>query len=254
MLFLQILSSLVDIEKQLTDRIEGHDSFEECMKPFVKQLTTPIINDLASLLNRGDFDQKNQEDLIRRVSNLTLYKAFFEEELVQKVMSLNVDDFNLDTKIPAEVRQNNRMMGLLKSIARRIEHMQLPRYESLKKLFLEVICLCIKDDEVKTMFLFCCAHRNIALLCSVCFYYYYLLLSLLVKSLGNFLPTLKKRVTGSYCPTFSYLLVVYQVYAFFTLPCLLYFNLVSKTRCRIPFLFYVRYLYLNWDSVIRYSS
>ena len=143
---------MVDIEKQLTQRIEEHESFEDCMKSFVKQLTSPILDDLALLINRGSFDQTNQESLLRRVSNLTLYKAFFEEELVQRVMSLDIGNFDFDAKIPVEVKQNEHMMTLLKSIARRIEHMQLPRYESLKKLLLEVIGLYIQEAKVKHRF------------------------------------------------------------------------------------------------------
>ena len=148
MLSLQTVSSVVDIEKRLIAKIKEHDSFEEPVASFVKQLTTPIISDVSLSLSRNEFDHTKQDSVVERVSSLMLYKAFFEEELVQRVMSGNIEDCNVDSRIPDDVKQDVQKMTLLKGIARRIEHMQVPRYQSLKKILLEVIKVFMKTDQV----------------------------------------------------------------------------------------------------------
>ena len=85
--------------------------------------------------------------LLERVSNLTLYKAFFEEELMERVLAKNGGELIVDEMIPEDVKQDGGMMRLLQSIARRIEHMQLPRYQSLKKLLVEIVKQYIKYEK-----------------------------------------------------------------------------------------------------------
>ena len=144
----QILSSVVDIEKRLAARIKEDVSYEEHSLASVQQLTTPIIDDVSASLRRREFDQKCQESIMKRVSNLILYKAFFEEELVQRIMYRDLSDCSADTKIPTDVKQDVRMMALLKSIARRIGHMQIPRYQSLRKILREVIKNFMQNKQV----------------------------------------------------------------------------------------------------------
>lgn len=105
----------------------------------VKQLTNPIVGDVAISLKRSNLDKSSREPLLKRVSNLTLYKAFFEEELVKKITAKDVTGIDVDAKIPSDVKENARMITLLKAMARRIEHMQMPRYHSLKKILVDVV-------------------------------------------------------------------------------------------------------------------
>ena len=59
------------------------------------------------------------------------------------------EDFvlDVDSKIPADVRGNAAMMLLLQLTARRLEHMQMPRYQALKIVLVDILKVYLSDED-----------------------------------------------------------------------------------------------------------
>lgn len=141
------MSSVVDVEKRLMALIVDHESYEEGSEKLVKKLTNPIINDVRSALKLKKFDQTAQQLLFKNISNLMLYKAFFETELMEKIFYDAELEIDVSAKIPIDVRNDEDMMRRLEMIARRIEHMQMPRYQSLKRTLVDIIKHYMRSEQ-----------------------------------------------------------------------------------------------------------
>ena len=149
--FLQIIPCIVDIENRLITDITTQPTTHEDGNTInlVQKLTEPIITSLTNSLSNKTFDQETQKSILERVSNLTLYKALFKEEFVKEITESKDFVLDVDAKIPADVRGNATIMSLLQLTARRLEHMQMPRYQALKAVLVDIlkVYLYLRDED-----------------------------------------------------------------------------------------------------------
>lgn len=113
----------------------------------MQKLTEPIITTLSDSLSSKTFNQETQRSILERVSNLTLYKALFKEEFIKDITESSDFVMDVDARIPADVRDNANVMSLLQLTARRLEHMQVPRYQALKAVLVDILKVYLRDED-----------------------------------------------------------------------------------------------------------
>ena len=147
-LSLQIITSIIQVEKGLLVEISSGVTNGNGKEPSVSQLTLPLIESLEVSISSRAFNQNAQKELLMRVSNLTLFKALFEDELVKEIKEHDSINIDVDSKIPRDIRADVDLMKLLQSMGRRIEHMQLPRYHALKRMVVSIVKYYLSEEVV----------------------------------------------------------------------------------------------------------
>ena len=139
----------MDIENRLLSDITEQSPTKEDSNTnsLVQQLTEPITTSLANSLSSKTFNQEAQKSILEQVSNLTLYSALFKEEFVKDIKESERFILDVDAKIPADVRGNANIMSLLQLTARRLEHMQMPRYQALKAVLVDLLKEYLRDED-----------------------------------------------------------------------------------------------------------
>ncbi len=88
----------------------------------------------------NEFNIDAERTLIDKASYLALYLAFYPDEILQTALKNDGDEsMNEIAHIPDDVRDNAELMNLLLTSARRIEHMQLPRFHALKIVLTDIL-------------------------------------------------------------------------------------------------------------------
>ncbi|XP_064383534.1 uncharacterized protein LOC135332129 isoform X2 [Halichondria panicea] len=108
---------------------------EEQKMGVVSQLTAPCLKSIEEALEDGRFKKDVWEGISQQLSRVALYTTLFQSDFTA-VSSLSTDKLIdiFTQKFPREVLASHETMQLLVSCATRIEHMQSPRYDSLKFL------------------------------------------------------------------------------------------------------------------------
>ena len=108
---------------------------EKIGKTIMKATSEDILSNLQKALEGNVFNVTVQKDLKKRLSRLLLYHILFPEEFdVAKDFLMLFRE-----KVPQVISSNEEFMDLLCTIAKRIECMQIPRYEKLQKFLLDFV-------------------------------------------------------------------------------------------------------------------
>ncbi|XP_065061836.1 uncharacterized protein LOC135688772 isoform X1 [Rhopilema esculentum] len=142
----EIITSIIQVEKGLMVEISDGEKNGNGKELSVSQLTLPLIESLKASISSRAFNQNAQKELLMRVSNLTLFKALFQDELVKEIKKHDSINIDVDSKIPRDIRADADLMKLLQSMGRRIEHMQLPRYHALKRMVVSIVKYYLSEE------------------------------------------------------------------------------------------------------------
>lgn len=94
-----------------------------------------ILSKLQKALENNLFNIAIEKDLKKRLSRILLYHVLFPEEF-----DMTKDFLMLfREKVPQVISSNEEFMDLLCTIAKRIECMQIPRYQKLQKFLLDLV-------------------------------------------------------------------------------------------------------------------
>ncbi|XP_065897600.1 uncharacterized protein [Dysidea avara] len=122
-------------EGESTEVTANKEDEQKKVKEVVGKLLTPCVLTLRTSLQEKKFKKEIWESLSKQVSQIALFCTLFYDDMTSLV-DYSVEDLHktFESKFPPDVLGNEDTMNLLALCAKRIEHMQLPRYESLKVL------------------------------------------------------------------------------------------------------------------------
>lgn len=135
----EILTSITAFQKTV---IKTSNSTDETEQLIIAYLTTePLIRELTSCIQDNRFNIERQEDMKSKLNRLFLYHVLFQdkiEELFHNTGSIGCMR-EIEREIPEDILADSMLMTKLQTSAKRIEHMQVPRYQSLKSFVINLL-------------------------------------------------------------------------------------------------------------------
>jgi hypothetical protein len=119
---------------------EGQTLFNEHSFSVLKTITDDLLKKLIFHLQHKSYNRDTWEKMNEQLARVALFKTLYSHELTKLTDQTAQDVLEIfDSKFPQDVITSQDLMATLSQCATRLETLQLPRYEALRELLVEIL-------------------------------------------------------------------------------------------------------------------